>query len=313
MARIVQWSVPLVLALGLLLAKTGVENHQSGITRATPNVSLESARFHARSLRKFSLGFDNLIADLAWVQLLQGATHEPLERPGVSWEYAMIHAINTLDPKFSRAYWFGASFVSIFRRDKIGALDILEKWTQVQPRNWYSHYILGFHLFHEMDASEKGGAELLKAAALPGAPAYLSALGIRLLSESGAQFTALQSAISLYESVSDLEGQFRLRGRIRSLNYSLQKAAWLDGIRQYRELYRREPAALAEVQALAKPQVDYNSMVQNMEVPEELRSLLQEKFQFRYDPAERNVQGMLPPEDKQLEQTGIYRNEKEKS
>ena len=97
------------------------------------------------------------------------------------------------------------------------------------------------------------------------------------------------------------------------MNYSLQKAAWLDGIRQYRELYRREPAALAEVQALAKPQVDYNSMVQNMEVPEELRSLLQEKFQFRYDPAERNVQGILPPEDKQLEQTGIYRNEKEKS
>jgi hypothetical protein len=313
MTRLLQWSAPLVLLLVLLLAKNQIEKIQSTSTRATPQVTLESARFYARSIHKFSLGFDNLLADLAWVQLLQEATLEPLDRPGVSWEYAMIHAINTLDPQFSKAYWFGASYVSIFRRDRVGALDILEKWVEVQPLAWASHYKLGFHLFHEMNEPQKGAAELLKAAALPRAPAYLTALGIRLLSESGAQFTALQSAISLYDSVADLEGQYRLRLRIRSLHYALQKAAWVDGIRQYRQTYRREPAGLNEVRDLAKPGIDYNALIQRIEVPDDLRPLLQETFQFSYDPKNQTVHGILAPDDQQLEQTGAYRNEKEKT
>jgi tetratricopeptide (TPR) repeat protein len=309
-SRSVQWILPLVLGLGLLLAKNLGEDRLASFQRATPNVSLESARFYARSIHKFSLGFDNLLADLAWVQLLQGASHEPLDRPGVSWEYAMVHAINTLDPKFTKAYWFGASYVSIFRRDKVGALDILEKWTQVQPLEWNSHYILGFHLFHEMGNSEKAAEELIKAAALPRAPSYLSSLGVRLLSESGARFSALQSAVALYDSVSDEQGRTRLRARIRSLHYSLQKAAWTDSIRKYREKYRREPAALSELDSVAKTGIDYSEILQHGTIPEDLHALLQEKFQFRYDPSTRTVQGILSPQDQEIEQTGIYRSEK---
>src|SRR5690606_36570111 len=104
-----------------------------------------------------------------------------------------------------------------------------------------SQYTLGFHLFQEMGRHEEAAKYILKAATLPRAPAWLTSLGIRLMSESGELFSAMQAAIGLYESVSDDEGKYRLRLRIRSLNYNLQTAAWKEALAEFRKQKRREP------------------------------------------------------------------------
>src|SRR5690606_34161437 len=139
-----------------------------------------------------------------------------------------------LDPKFEKAYWFGAAFVSIFRRDEIGAKELLTNWVRQRPTFWRSHYNLGFHLFHEMHLYDPAAFHILRAASLPGAPSWLTALGVRLLTASAGTFSALQAAVGLYDSVNGTEGRYRLRMRVRSLAYALQKARWKEALERYK-------------------------------------------------------------------------------
>lgn len=298
-----RWTIPVLTGIALLCAKHYSENRLTAYTRPQPEVSLETAQFYSRSLRRFSLGFDNLIADLAWVQLLQGASHEALTHGGVSWEYAKIHSITTLDPKFDRVHWFGASYVSIFRRDKIGAKDLLERWVKLKPTIWNSHYTLGFHLFHEMGDYEAGAKEILLAASFANAPVYLSALGVRLLSESGQYFSALQTAAALYETLRDEEGKYRLRRRLRSLNYNLQKAGWVQALKSYREKTRKEPQSLGDLAPFLS-QREIASLARRIVAAEEIQPLLRENFEFHYDARTKTISGRA--EDRELELTGVH-------
>lgn len=303
MRSALRWLFPVLTGIALLCAKHFSETRLASYSRPEPEVSLETAQFYSRSLRRFSLGFDNLIADLAWVQLLQGASHEPIQHGGVSWEYAKIHSIATLDPKFERVHWFGASYVSIFRRDKIGAKDLLERWVKQKPTMWNSHYTLGFHLFHEMGDYEGGAKHILLAASFANAPAYLSALGVRLLSESGQYFSALQTAAALYATLRDEEGKYRLRRRIRSLNYNLQKSGWVQALKSFREKTRQEPRSIDELASYLS-QREIASLARRLVVMEEIQPLLQENFQFRYDAQTKAISGR--EEDKDLELTGVH-------
>ncbi len=303
MRAALRWTIPVLTGIALLCAKQISENRLSAFVRPEPEVSLETAQFYSRSLRRFSLGFDNLIADLAWVQLLQGASHEALTHGGVSWEYAKLHSIATLDPKFDRVHWFGASYVSIFRRDKIGAKDLLQRWVKQKPTLWNSHYTLGFHLFHEMGDYEGGAKEILLAASFSNAPSYLSALGVRLLSESGQYFSALQTAAALYATLRDTEGKYRLRRRLRSLNYNLQKTEWVQALKTFREKNRKEPNSMNDLAPFLS-QREIASLTRRLVVDDEIQPLLQESFQFRYDPAAKAIAGRA--EDQDLELVGVH-------
>jgi hypothetical protein len=302
------WAVLFLSTVSLWATKRFVESKTRLFERPAPVVTLETAQFYSRSLRKFSLGFDNALADLSWVQLLQGASHDPIDHEGVSWEYATVNSVITLDPRYYRAYRFGAAFVSIFRRDKVGAKDLLQKWTLVEPLNWQSHYSLGFHLFHEMDDAEAAAPPILLAAKLPNAPFWLSSLGIRLLSESGGAFSALQAALELYESVVDEEGKQRLALRLRSLNLHLQKALWKERLNTFQNNHRRAPASLSQLQTQT-PTVSnpLGSLLEKGDLDPEIQSLLGEKFDFFLDQKTNTIEARLSKEDRALETLGVHR------
>lgn len=278
---------------GLLWAKTAFESRLSFDGAREPTVSLESAKFHSRSLKNFSLGFDVLIADILWVGLLQAAEHTRLEKKGVSWEYATLKGILELDPKFLTAYPFGSSFVMVFRQDFEGAEDLLRQWTLAVPNDWKSHYQLGFFLFHDRGDYPAAAQSMLRALELPGAPQFLSALGVRLLSHSGSYFSSLQTALSLYAKVTHEEPRERLRQRIRSLNYQLQKSAFTAHHKSAKDAPERNLAFA----------------VRSLPAPEEVRPLLNEQFEFAWDPKAQRAVGLLASQFPYLESTEVFGKE----
>ncbi len=305
---------PFLIALGIaslcVVWKASVENRLSHFRRPSPVVSLETAQFYSRSLLRFSLGFTNLLADLTWVQLLQGASHEEMKEGGVSWEYAKLRAILDLDRKFPRVYSFGSAFVSIFRRDEVGAEDLLRLWTRYEPLNWQSHYSLAFHLFHEMGKSEAAAPVIFQASQLPGAPPWLVSLGVRLLSERTGALTALQTAVSLFPSVREGEGRTRLSHRVRALNLALQKASWKENLEEYRKTNRREPKGIEDLGTISL--LPFRSLASAPGLEEHadaLRPLLSERFTFRYDPKTKSIESALGEQDKILTTLGIHKNE----
>jgi len=283
-----------------------------GVERGRPAAALQlkplAASYEGKALKRSSLGFKNLVADLLWIKLLQRAEHTKLESDSVSWEYAQLQAITTLDPHFQRAFEFGASYLSVFRRDKLGARLLLEAWTRRQPNYWRTHYLLGYHLYFELGDYEIASKEILQAAEMEGAPSYLSSLGIRLLSESGALWQALELALEMYPQLGDLEARFRLQKRIRSLRYALEKARWDAALADYRTQRRKEPNGLLPL-APFLPDVGRELSAIDEDAAEDLLPLLREHFPFRYDSKSKSIVSSPSAEELGIDRAGIYRPE----
>ena len=97
-------------------------------------------------VRYFTLGFDNLIADVAWLQFVQyfGENHH-LKRTGskkydFSYSYKYIDVVTTLDPNFSYAYWFGAFAIADDMERPDLAIKVIDKGIKNNPDNWWLPY-----------------------------------------------------------------------------------------------------------------------------------------------------------------------------
>jgi hypothetical protein len=250
------------------------------------------AGYVGTSLKKYSLGFDNFIGATLWIQLLQLAEHTPLKSGMVSWEFAQLDAITELDPRFESAYDFGSIFVSSFRRDKLGGKIILEKWQKRRPSYWRTNYLLGLHYLLQMNDKANAAPLILKASTMTGAPQWISALGIRLLSETGALLQSLKLAISLYPAIQDSSGEERLTYRMRSLNYNLQKNVWIEALDEFKKINKKEPASLEALQPLLKSKArELASSFADEKLDPKIINLLNEKFAFRWNAKTHKIEG----------------------
>ena len=126
------------------------------------------------------------------------------------------------------------------------------------------------------------------------------------MSQAGALAQALKMSSELYPIVHSLEGQYRLRRRVRSLNYALQKAGWEQALAEYRKKNRKEPTNLAELRPLVLSQLrDIASIVPENE-PDDLKPILQEAFRFRYDPAQKTIEPQQALVDIDVDIAGVH-------
>lgn len=262
------------------------------------------ASYHGQSLKKSSFGFTTAIAGVLWIKLLQDASHAPIEPGEVSWEFTQLDAITTLDPDFLSAYDFGVAFLSVFRRDKLGAKIILEKWVKRFPNYWRPNYLLGIHLYFEMNEHGEAARYMVKAASLKGAPPYLAALGVRLLSQAGGLSEALRVSFELYGRIDDYEGRYRLRRRVRALSYELQRLSWEEALVAYRKRFGREPARTRDLVALL-PEENRRIASMVLDTESELAPLVQERFEFSYDAHAREVRSVRSPEELGVDKVGV--------
>lgn len=305
MRQFLNWILPFLLLVIALTGKLATEKKLSAASLNVRSTPIQIALFQSRSLKKFSLGFSNVLAGAMWIRLVQKADTQPIRKGEVSWEYSQLDAITALDPNFEEAYSFGGIALSVFRQDKTGARMLLEKWVRHRPNYWRAHYMLGYHLYYELGNFSRGSKELLMAAGMAHAPSYLNALGIRLLSETGALAQALKMSIELFPLVKDREGQNRLVRRIRSLNYALQKAAWTNALSVYQKRYEKAPQQMRDIAPFASSELRTVASVVD-DIPVELHPVLKEIFEFRYNPNHHDIESAQSLKSMDLEGTGIF-------
>jgi len=264
--------------------------------------------FGADSLKKYSFGFRNLLAALFWVDLLQNQSDEPVESGKVSWEFSQLNALTTLDPHFIAAYEFGAVYLSVLRRDNLGAKLILEKWSRRRPYHWRPLHLLGYHLYYEMGQYEAASEKIMRASTLEGAPFWLASLGIRILSETGARMHALRMAIDLHSKLFDRGSRARLRIRVMALNFALQESAWKKALTLFRAKNKSEPANIEALRALFRGQTrEIASLFAGTEISEELRPLISKRYEFRYNRVKKDVVSVKSTEELGFGNVGVYR------
>ncbi len=155
-------------------------------------------------LRRMSLGYRSLAADLYWIRAIQhfGGTRTKIytpDRPGGAPRaegtepyrllFPLLDLTTTLDPYFAVAYRFGSIFLAEPYPGGPGrpdlAIALLEKGLQVEPDNWEYMYDIGFvHYWWHQDY-QTAGAWFAKAGEVTGAPWWMKSMAATTVANGG--------------------------------------------------------------------------------------------------------------------------------
>ena len=170
-----------IIALLGMMSSLALSVAQMRFLRAhRPAGALEETMFvpSPHVLKRISLGYDGLLADLYWTRAVQYFGEKHITQ-ALRYDllYPLLDATVTLDPKLIVAYKFGATFLA--QRPPAGAgqpdlaVQLVERGIAENPSAWQLYYNLGFiHYFERKDYA--AAADVFERGAnVPGAHPWL--------------------------------------------------------------------------------------------------------------------------------------------
>jgi hypothetical protein len=174
------------------------------------------------ALRVLSFGFRDVMADFLWLRALQNLDTEIFSDNEVSWLYVTLDAATELDPEFTVIYRLGGIYLSVMKRDKLGAHLLLEKGIQKKPNDWLLYYYLGYHYLYELNDIGKASLAMWQAASRQGGPEWLWSLAEKLTTQFYSYQTSLGFLTRFLETVTDKRIRKQVEKRIQMLKLKLE-------------------------------------------------------------------------------------------
>lgn len=141
------------------------------------------------ALKRITLSFDALAADVYWIRAIQNYGGDRLSGPKARTKYQLLFPLldltTTLDPYFNIAYRFGAIFLSEAYPGGPGRPDqsiaLLQKAIAVMPQKWQYYHDIGFVYYWRMRDYQTAAKWFQEAATQPNAPNWLQPLAASML------------------------------------------------------------------------------------------------------------------------------------
>lgn len=149
---------------------------------------------NARILRFVTSSHHTTAADLYWLKLVQYVGTEAALRAGWPDLEALAELVTTLDPKYGYAYQAAGILLSTVERIE-ASNEILDRGMENVPDRWEIPFYAAFNRWHHQGEFQEAGELMLRAARIPGRPAYVPELASRLYASSG----SLDDGIALLE------------------------------------------------------------------------------------------------------------------
>jgi tetratricopeptide (TPR) repeat protein len=198
------------------------------------------------ALKRMTLSFDALAADVYWIRAIQHYGGDRLSGPQVAAKYQLLYPLldlsTTLDPYFNIAYRFGAIFLSEGYPGGPGRPDqsvaLLRKAIVAMPQKWQYYHDIGFVYYWRLRDYQTASLWFQRAAAQPNAPNWLNPLAASMLARGRDR----AAARFLWQQIAKSEEAWLRRTAERAL---LQLQA-LDQIEQLEAVIKRFPPAHGE-------------------------------------------------------------------
>jgi hypothetical protein len=167
------WITILIAGLGL---STMAQNWLDARSRAPLRVDDELYLSSGRAIKRASLGFGGLLADLYWIRTIQyfGEKLEEQKARGeaIDWDRMtllapLLEITTELDERHLAAYRFGAFFLPYAAPER--AIGLVEHGIRHNPDEWRLYQDLGF-IYWRMGRHREASAAYLTGSRLHGAP-----------------------------------------------------------------------------------------------------------------------------------------------
>jgi len=203
-------------------------------------------------LKKLSLGYDSLLADIYWTRAVQYyGTHAG--EPGQTFPLlaTLLDITTTLDPHLIPAYRFGAIFLS--EPPPAGAgrtdltVDLIKRGIAANPDEWRLSADLGFLYYWHLRDYANASATYLAASKNPKAPPLMGMMAARIASKAGDLDTSQMIWAQFFRTSQDEKVRKNAIEHIKGLQ-ALKDERALDGIsEEYRKRFGRYPASTKEL------------------------------------------------------------------
>jgi tetratricopeptide (TPR) repeat protein len=161
-----------------------------------------------KTLKKLSLGYHSLLADIYWTRAVQYFGHKHQEEElRYDLLYPLLDITTDLDPHLIIAYEFGSVFLSQQAPAGAGAPDkavaLVEKGIRANPDYWRLYFTLGYiHYFDRKDY--KAAREAFQTGSeKPGAYFWMKVMAAEMAQHAGETSFAEEIWKRLYESTQD--------------------------------------------------------------------------------------------------------------
>jgi len=141
------WGVPFLflLASAFLSSRIDLSRERAAAERETIRSPGSQSLLHGISLHPaFTFGFQNLFADISWLEAVQVAGNRKLTPNDYNRLALMIQAVIHFDPRFKVPYLLGGLLLGDSRSHVQEALRILEQGKANHPDDWRFPFYLGY-------------------------------------------------------------------------------------------------------------------------------------------------------------------------
>ena len=207
-----------------------------------------------KALKKMSLGYDGLLADIYWTRAVQyfGSKHHEGAQ-----DFALLAPLleitTTLDPHLLVAYEYGSNFLAPPPPSGGGmperAIDLEEFGIRHNPNEWRLYYNEGFIRYMELKDYAGAAAVFARGARVPNAHPFLAILAGNMAEHAGDQQMARMMWSTTYQSSKDNNVRANAAAHLRALQVE-DAVTELEALAaRYRQQTGRFPASFSELQA----------------------------------------------------------------
>jgi len=233
----------LLLVVGLHLLQVRIDAQRA----VTPKLQRFMYLPQGEYLRGAVLGYEQVVADLLWIQAIQAMGERKVTEEAGHWIYRALDVITTLDPEFVRVYEAGGIALVTLVVLAEESNRILEKGMKYNPDVWTLPYLLGFNYYFELHDDAKAADYIARASRLPGAPEYLARLATRLYVSAREPQVAIDFLARMYEQTSDENIKHVLEQRLKEVVVERDLQLLDEAISRYRKLHKRVPERLEDL------------------------------------------------------------------
>jgi hypothetical protein len=198
--------VALVLLVALIALQVWRDRGWQAYEPATPLMWFQAGP----AIKRLSLGFDALLADIYWIRAVVYFGRQRLSvdaDKNYDLLYPLLELVTTLDPRFTIAYRFGAVFLSESPPDGPGrpdlAVRLLQRGVAVSPDRWEYLHAIGFvHYWSHRDYATAADW-IERASRIDGAPLWLKSTAALMRQEAGDRESARILWLQLADSADD--------------------------------------------------------------------------------------------------------------
>jgi len=245
-----QRTVSLVLACIMLLMLAGAVASLRQVTRRRPQANLEEALYipSAKVLKRMSLGYNGLVADIYWTRVVQyfGWRHKHKSR-----EYPLLYPLlditTELDPHLIVAYRFGAIFLAQDPPDGAGqpeqAVALIEKGIKANPDDWHLYYDLGFVYAMNLNDYPAAVKVFERGSRVPNAHPFLKILAADMAQHGGDLNTARLMWETTYQTTDDPSIKINATRHLQALEVDETVPKLEELVRQFRDKTGTQPTS----------------------------------------------------------------------